>query len=165
MLIGNIDFYRFILLSLTLTLPEGHKVTTNPGILASFSPYTFHLKRMKCDVVMKWFKLNILRLLLSKNYGNKIGMHSDVYDRYYCTLHFDTGLIDLVQLSQSQSARNQKLLNLVLTKFSIDLNGIWDTIEICWCDDPHTHFILSVQYPRERTYVCDFVQKMFNISL
>ena len=28
-----------------------------------------------------------------------------------------------------------------LTKFSMDLNGIWHTVETCWCDETHTHFI------------------------
>ena len=33
--IGTIDIYHFILLLLTLTLPGGHKVSTNQNILAS----------------------------------------------------------------------------------------------------------------------------------
>ena len=36
-LIGTIDFYHFILLSLTLTLPGGHKVSAKQILLASFS--------------------------------------------------------------------------------------------------------------------------------
>ena len=31
------------------------------------------------------------------------------------------------------------------------LNGIWCTIETCGCDEPHTHFILSIEYSRKRT--------------
>ena len=26
-----------------------------------------------------------------------------------------------------------------LTKFSIDLNGTWYTVETCWCNDPHAY--------------------------
>ena len=37
MLTGTIDFYHFILLSLTLTLPGGHKVSAKRNLLASFS--------------------------------------------------------------------------------------------------------------------------------
>ena len=29
--------------------------------------------------------------------------------------------------------------------------GIWYTIETCWCDGPHTLFILPIQYSMERT--------------
>ena len=36
MLIGIIDFYHFIPLSLTLTLPEGHKVSTKQNLLLHF---------------------------------------------------------------------------------------------------------------------------------
>ena len=37
MLIGTIDFYHFILLSLTLILPGGHMVSIKQNLLASFS--------------------------------------------------------------------------------------------------------------------------------
>ena len=74
MLLGTIDFYHFIPLSLvpfytafSLTLPGGHMVSR---CCLLFS-HTFHLIRMKFDVVMMQFKLNILRLLLSKIYWNK----------------------------------------------------------------------------------------------
>ena len=36
-IIGTIDFYHFITLSMTLTLARGHKVRTNQNLLASFS--------------------------------------------------------------------------------------------------------------------------------
>ena len=31
-----------------------------------------------------------------------------------------------------------------LTKFSVDMNGIWYTVQTCWCHEPHTHFISSI---------------------
>ena len=34
---------------------------------------------------------------------------------------------------------------------SVDLNGFGCTLETCWCYEPHTHFILSIHYSRERT--------------
>ena len=37
MLIGTIDFYHLIPLSLTLTLPGGHKVSAKQNLLASYS--------------------------------------------------------------------------------------------------------------------------------
>ena len=37
MLIGTIDFYHFMLLSLTLTLPGGHMICAQQDLLASFS--------------------------------------------------------------------------------------------------------------------------------
>ena len=33
-----------------------------------------------------------------------------------------------------------------LTKISIDLNGIWCTVDTRWCDEPHTLLILFIQY-------------------
>ena len=42
LLIGTIGFYHFIPLSLTLTLPGGHKVSTKQNLLASFS-HTFFI--------------------------------------------------------------------------------------------------------------------------
>ena len=62
MLIGTIDFFHLILHSVTLAMPWGHKVSIKQNLFS----HTFHLIRMKFDVVMKHFKLNILRLLLTK---------------------------------------------------------------------------------------------------
>ena len=70
MLTCIIDIYHFILLSLTLTLPWGHKVSAEQNLLASFS-HTFHLIRMKVTVVMKQFNLNITRLLSRQIYRNE----------------------------------------------------------------------------------------------
>ena len=39
--IGTIDFYHFILLLLTLTLPGGHKDSAKQNLLASFSRTLF----------------------------------------------------------------------------------------------------------------------------
>ena len=62
MLLGTIDFCHFI--SLTLTLPGGHNV-----FLASFSrTHEFSATRVKFDLVLKQFKLNIMKLILSENY-------------------------------------------------------------------------------------------------
>ena len=41
-----------------------------------------------------------------------------------------------------------------LTKFSVDLNGIWYAV-----DERHTHCILFIQYLRREPYACDFVIK------
>ena len=62
-------------LSLTLTLPGGHKVSAKQNLLFLFSHTfficTFHLIRMKFDMLIEQLKLNILRLLLNKTLGNK----------------------------------------------------------------------------------------------
>ena len=82
---------------------------------------------MKFDVVMKQFKLSILNVSLIGTRGMtadlltawknfSVGMHSDVYTliqtlsdgRYYCTLHFDTRLIDLDPDSRSQECGKAK---------------------------------------------------------
>ena len=52
--------------------------------------------------------------------------------RYLCTLRFDTSLVDFDPDSRSQECEKAKLLHChsYFTKFSIDLNGIWYTVEI-----------------------------------
>ena len=70
MFIGTIDFYRFIKLSLTLTL-VGHKASADQHLLSSFVPHTFELIEMMFDTVLKQFKLNILIRRLSEIYRNK----------------------------------------------------------------------------------------------
>ena len=67
MLVGTIDFYHFIPLSLTLTLAGVDKVSVKQNLTTS----SFYLVRIKFDVVMPKFKLNILRLPLSKINRNK----------------------------------------------------------------------------------------------
>ena len=64
MLTGTIDFDHFISLSVTLTLAVGQNVSTN--LSASFSYKLFYLTRMKFNMVMNQFKLNILQLLVSE---------------------------------------------------------------------------------------------------
>ena len=60
-LIGTIDFYHFMSFSLTLTLLGGRKAKPIGFIFSN----TFRLIRVKFDVVMKQFKLNIWRLLIA----------------------------------------------------------------------------------------------------
>ena len=52
-----------------------------------------------------------------------------------------------------------------LTKLSIDLNGIWHTFNTCWYHEPHTHFMSSSQYSRERTLLTWFHKKRCSIAL
>ena len=51
---------------------------------------------------------------------------------------------------------SKKFSTNILTKFSIDFDGLWYTAETCWCDEPHTHFIWSIQYSRDKPYLYDF---------
>ena len=66
MLIGTTDFYHFIPLSLSLTLPGGHSISTKQKPIGFIFLNTFHLIMIKFDVVTTQFKPNILRLLLIK---------------------------------------------------------------------------------------------------
>ena len=61
--------YRVMPLSLILTLAGGHEVSAkqNPLVFSS----TFQLIRMKLDVVLKLFKLNMSTLFVSEMYRNK----------------------------------------------------------------------------------------------
>ena len=65
LLIANRNFYHFMSLSVILTLAEGHKVSTKQKPVGFIFPHMFQLNAMKIDLVMKQFKPNILRLLLS----------------------------------------------------------------------------------------------------
>ena len=49
--IGMIDFCHFIPLSLTLTLPGGHKHSTKQRLFGFIFSHTFDLIRMKFDVM------------------------------------------------------------------------------------------------------------------
>ena len=113
MLIGTIDFYHFMPFTLTLTLPWGQAQHEAKSIGFIFS-HTFHLIRMKFDVVLKQFKMNFMSLLLSNicvlgvHKGNScyfidyskqnlllacIQMFTNqtlYYDRYCCTVYFGT---------------------------------------------------------------------------
>ena len=64
-LIGTIDFY-FIPHSLTLTLRERSQCQRIAKSICFLFLHTFHLSRLKFDVKMKQFKLNILRLKQGK---------------------------------------------------------------------------------------------------
>ena len=69
-------------------------------------------------------------------------------NRYYCTLHDDTALIDLDLAPRSQEDKKAKSS---VHSISQSLNGIWCTVQTCWCNEPHTHYISFIQYSRERT--------------
>ena len=133
MFIGTIDFYHFIPLLLTLNLAGVHKISWKQNLLASFSR-TLQLIRMKFDLVLKQFKLNILIPLLSDSWfkkGNnhcfndcwkisKVGMHLDTCELiwYNCGIMIDSiqlYIVTLVLLSMTliqghRSGRKQKLL-------------------------------------------------------
>ena len=64
-LLGTIDFYHVILLSLTMIVPGGHKVSVNQNVLASFSRTLFIWSGWN---LMWW---HILKLVLSTIYWNK----------------------------------------------------------------------------------------------
>ena len=68
MLIGTIDFYHFIPLSVTLIMAEVHKVSSKQDLLALFTHTFFQQNGMKFGMVMKQFKLNILWLLLNEHF-------------------------------------------------------------------------------------------------
>ena len=46
--------------------------------------------------------------------------------------------------------RKQKAL-FHLTKFSVDLDGLWYAVQTCRSEEPHAQCIMSNYYPKERT--------------
>ena len=120
MLIGTIDFYHFVPLSLILILPGGHKVNAKQNLLSSFSQTLFIWSRWNLmwwwshwswtSREYLWVRLIKIRetsavlVTASKNFiiwhafgSLKINLIptwcGDSIDRYYFTLHFDTSLI------------------------------------------------------------------------
>ena len=65
MLIGTIDCYHFIPLSMTMTLAGDHKSAQSKTLAFIFSN-TFQAIKMKFYLEVKQFKLNILTVLLSQ---------------------------------------------------------------------------------------------------
>ena len=139
MLIGTIDFYHFIPLSLTFTLPWVTRSVESKTYWLLFLPH-FYLIKVKFDVMMKQLKLKIQRLLFSKIYGNK-GNNCCFTDcgkelwrghvfrclwidlirtwcdgRYYCIQHFDTSLIDHDLDSRSQKWEKAKTFLLIISQ-------------------------------------------------
>ena len=132
MSIGNIDFYYFIPLSQTLTMPGGGKVSVKQNLLASFSCTLFIWSQW--NLLLKQFKLNFLRLLLrkiSRNNGKnccftdwvkKLGivMHSYIYKSIWFKLGIMIDAVILYILIQysltltmnqsHRSAKKQELL-------------------------------------------------------
>ena len=51
-------------------------------------------------------------------------------------------------------------------KLLIDLNGILNTIEVCWCDKPHVILILSCPFNMQgrESYLHDYVNR-YTLSL
>ena len=93
-------------------------------------------------------------------------MHSDVSDRHGSVLVWWGILLNstflrlvyvtftLIQGKECERARN--FCGSYLTKFSIDLDRMWWTVETCLCDEPHTVLISFIQ--RREPYLCDFVK-------
>ena len=58
--IGTFFFYHFIPLSVILTLPWGHKVSTKQNLVASLFSHSFQLFIVKFDMGLKQFRVKIL---------------------------------------------------------------------------------------------------------
>ena len=142
-------YRHHIPLSLTLTVPGGHKVSAKENLLILVSHTLFRWSGWNLiwwwsssswtTQYYFWVRFDVSReinccfLTASTNFN--IGMHSDVYesiwfelgiwydDRYYWTLHFDASLIDLDFDSRSQQCKKWRKCQLS-QKFSMGLNGI-----------------------------------------
>ena len=183
MLISIIYFYHVTSLSLSLTLPGGHKINAKQNLKASFFPTFFHLIRMKFDV-MKHFKFNIIGLLLSNVYWiwnekylaavlQTACMHSDVYESIWFKLSVRIDLLHCTfwywsncpwpWFKVTRVPESQNCCTHYLTKFLIDLNGIWYAIETCCSDAPHsysfylTHSIFQCSLEKTLLKLYDFV--------
>ena len=66
------------------------------------------------------------------------------------------GNVEKEEDSKSQESKEPNFCSSYLTKISVNLDGIWYTFETCWCDEPHTNFISSILYLRERSLLLWF---------
>ena len=114
-----------------------------------FLLYLF-LIRMKFGVVMKQFKLNILRLFFRNIFWKReikklkgwlawgclqISLIQIWYDDRYCFVIYILILVwSTLTLIQGHSSATMFFANYFF------FNGIWYSVETCWCDEPNTHF-------------------------
>ena len=150
-LIGTIDFYYCIPLSLTLTLPGGRKVSSKQKLLSLFSCIFFDWSgwNLIWYWTLKQFKLNILILFLLVTFNETgvlltveklewwhafrclwISLIQTSYDYiYYHAVHFDASLIDLNLDSRSQECEKAKpFVSIISQSFqSIECNLVY-----CW---------------------------------
>ena len=156
MLIGTIDFcYYTTFTDLDLAWgSQGHCVPKPVGFIFS---HTFHLIRMKSDVVMKQFEQHIWRLLLSKIYWKKgnefcstncikktfnVSVYLDIYKSVWCRigLMIDTVVLyifilvylTLTVIQGHRFSRKQKLLCQLFHKifnwFEWNMVYCWDLL-------------------------------------
>ena len=62
-------------------------------------------------------------------------------DSYYYTLLFDISVTDIGLHSRSQECEKAKTTVAIISQI---FQSIWCGIEVCWSDEPHTHFIPSI---------------------
>ena len=95
--VGAIDFYQFIPLSLTLTLPGGHKVNATQNLLTPFSHMLFPAEMWYfwsssswTSWYYFWVRSNktreITAVLLTVSKGFNVDMHSDVFESIWFRL-------------------------------------------------------------------------------
>ena len=114
MLIGTVDYYYFIPLSLTLSLLGGHKVNAMRNILASFSCTFFNslgwnlLGYWSNPSWTSWYHMLACIWTFRNWFGSSNQSWCD--DRYYWILHFDTSLIDSNLDSRSKKVKTYEAI-------------------------------------------------------
>ena len=182
MLIGTIDFYHCILLSLTLTLSGVHRVTAKKKPIGVIFLHTFHLIRTTFDVVMgllrsKIFKTReitaVLQAAPKKSFN--IGMHSGSYEWVWFKLGImiDTVvlyllilvLLTLTVIRGHRSVRKQKLLHQlshkVVSWLEWNLIYYWDLV---WQTSYSSYLVHKIFKGKNPTFMISF-KKNFNIGL
>ena len=189
MLVGTIDFYYLLPLSMTLTLAGSSKVSAKQNLLASFSGTL--LNQSGWNLIWCWsgwswtswyyvlvrfletIEIHTVLLTASK-YLNRV-RHLDVYkssmvqnwfdDRYYWSLHSDTSLTDLD--SRSQECEKAKTSAPIISQsFQI----IWMKFGLLLRFVHLMNFMLTLFWPFSIQWrvpsLCDFVfKKHFKIGL
>ena len=172
MLIGTMDFYHFVPLYVILTLPGSHNVSTKQNLLASFYHtlfiwsgwnlmwwwsnsgciWDYWNKGNKCCFTdyIKTLTLAYIQMFMN-GFWFKLGVMIDAIVFYTLV----TSLTDLDLDSRSQECRKTKTSPSIISQ---SFQSVWMDfgVETCWCDEPHTHFILAIQYSRERTLLIWF---------
>ena len=132
-------------------------------------------------MVLKQFNLTFVILLLSEIYWNEgnsccftvsEGLACiDVFEQIWFELcmvintieRYSLILIDLDVMGVQESKNSSNYL----TRFSIDLDGLWSAVETCWCRlmNPMLSWSRTFNIQGRKPYFFDFVENMINVGL
>ena len=163
MLIGPIDLYNFIWLSLT-TLAVGHRVSWKRNLFGSFASRLFNWTGWNvCGLKLESDILILLSGEIFVMKGNKCCFTTYIKKDLFaciwmllnwfgsnCQLEINTvKRYILIIILVTQDVRKCKFVHKLYWKVFSGLDGIGFAVEMCWADKHRIHLIVCDQYSRE----------------